>query len=584
MVFRVEGLGATRSAGLPAAPRACVNAGRPTTGPPTPHHRSVSSMTHVTRRAAVGLFTAGILAPSLVACGGGAAGAGSDASDGGRPRKGGTLRLAQSAFPETLDAAQYPPFQPLPQHQVVDTLLGFDPDSGKIAGWLAESWKIEDKGRTYVFHLRKGVTFSNGEKLTSTSVKNTFDNIIELGKQGHAQQAAAYLLDYEGTQTPDEHTAVVHFSVPKAGFEEAATEKPLGIIADESLAQPWDHRGKNGVIGTGPFVISKVVQGQSVSFTVREDYAWPGPGSAHDGRPYLDGLEFTVLAEDSVRTGSLLSGDIDLARDVGSASLDQVESASNTTIASKPSGGVPPYLALNLDVPVLQDEAVRKALQIGIDRAQIVSTLFTKYEPAATSIVSTTVPGYVDLSELLAFDADGARSLLEDAGWTEATGGIREKDGDALEVEVQFTTDADKALSELLQQQLKAVGIDLKLQQVTTAQSTKNEESGDWQIVYGNLTRPDADVLLNIFHPDFAARSGKDWHPELDELLEQISTEVDHDQRDALFEKAQREVLTHAYAIPIKEQAQVIGLADTAHGLHFDQAWWPVLYDVWVDQ
>jgi peptide/nickel transport system substrate-binding protein len=529
-------------------------------------------MTHLKRRALIGLLATGAFAPQLVACAGSGESAGSS-DGGGEPTNGGVLRFAQSAFPETLDAAQYPPFQPIPQQQVIDTLLGFDPDTGEIAGWLAKDWEIKDEGRTYVFHLREDVTFSNGEKFTSSSVKNTFDNIIELGDQGHAQQAAAYLLNYEGTDTPDEFTAEVRFSEPKAGFEEATTEKPLGIIADESLAKDWDERGKNGVIGTGPFVISDVVQGQSVSFAVREDYAWPGPGAKHSGRPYLDGLEITVLAEDSVKTGSLLSGDIDVARDIGAASLSQVESTPTATIASQPSGGVPPYLSLNLDIPVLQDEAVRQALQIGINRQELVDTLYTKYEPVATSIVSTEVPGYVDLSELLAFDASAAQEKLEGAGWIAGADGIREKSGAPLTIEVQFTSDADKALSELLQQQLKVLGIDLELTQVTAAQSTENQESGDWEIVYGNLTRPDADVLLNIFHPDFAARAKEGWHPDLDELLEKIATEIDRGARAELFAEAQRDVIEHAYAIPLKEQSQIIGLADTVQGFRFDQAW-----------
>jgi peptide/nickel transport system substrate-binding protein len=98
------------------------------------------------------------------------------------------------------------------------------------------------------------------------------------------------------------------------------------------------------------------------------------------------------------------------------------------------------------------------------------------------------------------------------------------------------------------------------------------------------LTRPDADVLLNIFHPDFAARAKEGWHPDLDELLEKIATEIDRGARAELFAEAQRDVIEHAYAIPLKEQSQIIGLADTVQGFRFDQAWWPVFYDVWLDQ
>ncbi|MET0198936.1 MAG: ABC transporter substrate-binding protein, partial [Rhodococcus fascians] len=115
--------------------------------------------------------------------------------------------------------------------EIVDNLTEQIPDTGEVVPWLAESWKIGDDGTSYTFALKDGVTFSNGEVLDAEAVKLNFDNVVELGKQGRAFQSSAYLQGYRESVVVDPLTLRVEFDAPKAGFLQALSEKPLGIIA-----------------------------------------------------------------------------------------------------------------------------------------------------------------------------------------------------------------------------------------------------------------------------------------------------------------------------------------------------------------
>ncbi|BDZ51417.1 hypothetical protein GCM10025867_36580 [Frondihabitans sucicola] len=122
--------------------------------------------------------------------------------------------------------------------QVTDNLVDQDPKTGKVVPWLATSWKISKDLKQYSFALRTGVTFSNGEKFDATAVKENFDSIIQLGKQGNAFQSSAYLQGYTGTRVVDASHLVVTFSTPKAGFLQALTEAPLGIVSPTTTRRP----------------------------------------------------------------------------------------------------------------------------------------------------------------------------------------------------------------------------------------------------------------------------------------------------------------------------------------------------------
>ena len=469
--------------------------------------------------------------------------------------------------------------------QVTDNLVDQDPETGEIVPWLATDWTISDDGRRYEFTLQEGVTFSNGEPLDAEAVKLNWDSIVELGKQGKAFQSSAYLLGYTGSEVLDEHRVAITFEEAKAGFLQSLSEAPLGLVAPETTRLTADER-VDGVIGSGPFVIDEVVQDQRVVLTKREDYGWPSPVRANQGPAYLDTLTFLIIPEASVRLGALQSGTVDaisLAPTHATSTIRVDELPGDVELFTSASAGIVFTLYPNYAHPILSQPEVRRAVQRAIDRQEVKDVLLDEpYEPA-TSIVSTTFPTYADLSEELSQDDDEVASVLAASGWELGSDGIYAKDGERLTFDLQYTSSDSTPLFELLQQQLRANGIDLTLQQVTEAQSTANLESGDWGLTAGNLTRPDPDVFLSAFSSEFSSRVAVDPDEELLDLLYAQAVELDPDARAADSAEIQRIIVEEGLAFPVHEMVSLIATSSDVHDVSFTAPWWAVFGDAWIE-
>src|SRR5690606_12109399 len=188
------------------------------------------------------------------------------------------------------------------------------------------------------------------------------------------------------------------------------------------------------------------------------------------------------------------------------------------------------------------------------------------FEPA-TGVLASTTPGYVDRSDRLAFDPDEAGRILGAAGWTPGADGIRVKDGEPLELEVTYApvfTGSGPVL-ELVAQQLPAVGVDLRLRQVTAAEQTTAQQSGDYDLYYYNVTRADADILRTQFSTAQRNLSLREADDVVDPLLEEQLGERDADARAALVADAQDANLDDALAVPPFELSQSSGVRGDVH-------------------
>ncbi|WP_028927245.1 ABC transporter substrate-binding protein [Pseudonocardia acaciae] len=532
------------------------------------------------------LLAASVAAALLVAAGCAGGGPGNGGAGTGQPRQGGTFTVGIPQFTICYDASQTP-FVPYVHNAVVDTLLEQDPKTKQILPWLAERHEIENNGARYVLHLKKGVTFSNGEPFDAAAVKASFEDAVALGKLGKSPQASAYLTGYAGSDVLDPHTIAINFRTPKAGFEQALTERALGIIAPATIkTRTPEQRCAEGVVGTGPYVIDKIVPDQEVTLRARADYAWQSPNQRHPGRPYVDKLVFRRVPESAVRVGSVLSGQLDAITSIPALDLDQLTSAGNEILWTSAAGSVYSFF-FNYTKPVTADPSVRAAFLHGINRQELVDTAYTSYDRPATGVLSPGVPQYLDQSAKLRYDPDASRRILDVAGWVPGPDGIRVKDDRRLSVRFKYSDEEDKTPAELFQQQLRKIGIEFLVEQVTRAQLTEWEAPNTgWDIIAAPLTRPDADILLSRYHPEFSWWLGGqnlDPYPEVTALLEQEAAQLDPARRAQLAATAQELIVDNAYAVPVRQVTTIWALARRAHGLWLTLPYPPSFTDVWVD-
>ena len=525
--------------------------------------------------AALALLAAGALA--LSACGSDATGATGDAIS---PRSGGTLTFAVGSDAGCLDPQQVGSNDTIYSlRQIVDSLTDQDPETGRIVPWLAEKWEVSADARTFTFHLRSGATFSDGTPVNAQAVKDTFDAATKLGPK--ATLAVGYLSGYTGTKVADDLTAEVSFAQANAQFLQASSTFSLGLVSSASAGKTPDERCTAGIVGSGPFVVDAYAANQSLTLNRRQGYNWGSSLWKKTGEAYLEKLAFKVIPEAGVRSGSLQSGQVDAIGAVGLADEGALK-AGGVGLQARANPGLVFNLGLNNSRPLFKEAAVRRAILAAIDRQQIVDTVFPTGSKPATSVLAHTTPLYADLSPTVAFDAAKARSLLDSAGWVPGADGIRARNGTRLSFAITWFANAatNQPTLELIQQQLKAVGIEVTLRQLQIAQVTQAQQSGDFDAFWGNLTRADPDILRTVYSTRLA-NIYRLAPSDLDKVLTDQAATPDAAKRQELVKRAQELLVGSAYVVPVVELTTELGVGRNVHDLGFEASSRIQLHDTW---
>jgi peptide/nickel transport system substrate-binding protein len=546
----------------------------------------------VSRRGFLGGAAAVTAMLALAACSSGSSGGGSTQSGGsaeaGKPVTGGTLKIA-------FFADQQGAFDPNQVYWIetrslnrnfADSLTDQDPATGEIVPWLAKSWTVNADASQYTFVLRDGVTFSDGTPLDAAAVKTAFDGIVALG--ANSTLGITYMAGYKSTTVVDPKTVTVAFNGPNAQFLQATSTTTLSILSPATYSKTPAERAAGAVIGSGPFTLVSYQAGQSVKLAKRADYAWPSKLVKNQGAAYLDAIDVTYIAEDSVRVGNLTSGTIDIAwpRLPISDADQKVIQASGGTIVTRSLPGISDILLPNAAAgKTLSDIKVRQAVNKAIDRKSYASTVFWADYPVVKSALESSTPGWADESASLAYDKAGAASLLTSAGWVLGSDGYRAKGGQRLTLTYILTVSTPGA--QLLQDQLKQVGIDLQLKVVTSAQTTALYKSGDYDFAETYLTRGDASVLGSILdlslvkNPTGLNSQDAATATKVSGYFAQGLATTDATKRAAIYGDLQKYVIDQGVVFPIYERLQVAGLSNKLHGFAWTSESFLRANDIW---
>jgi peptide/nickel transport system substrate-binding protein len=478
-------------------------------------------------------------------------------------------------------------------NQITDKLTWQNPETLENEPWIAQSWEINADATEYTFKLRDGVTFSDGTPLDAAAVAKNFDT-FGLGNKELGYPVAEAINNYDHSEVIDPLTIKFVFKAPAPGFLQATSVIGSGLVAPSVLDLPYNELGDaTKIIGSGAFVVESEVLGQSLNLKAREDYAWGPVNLEHQGRAYLDAIQYIVTPEDSVRIGALLAGQADFIRQIQAYDEAQVE-AQSYVIHSAPTRGVNNNVTFRPENPLVNDLKVRQALTAATNAEEIVATLFSSHYPRATSVIASTAAGYVDLSDKLAFDLERAKSLLDEAGWVVGADGIREKDGVKLELSAyeSLPQPQNRATLQLISQQWAQVGVKLNvLAGDSGSAATDNLDPLKTPLRPAMVGRADPDVIKSNFFPtnrDSLLQKGgtnpnATWEdPELNALLLSIASEPDSAKRLELTGDVQAYLLDQAYVIPIFEEPQVFAGAPYVNGISFDAVARPSFYNTWL--
>lgn len=475
----------------------------------------------------------------------------------------------------------------IPLTSVYDTLV-YQATDGSFVPGLAEKWEVSGDGRIYTFYLRRDVKFHDGTPFNAQAVQFNLDRINNPDTQ--SQKARGMLGTFDHTEVVDEYTVKIHMKEPYAPFLDSASQVYLGM-ASPTAVQQWKGDYQLHQVGTGPFIFKEYVANDHLTLVRNPDYAWAPEVYSHSGPAYLDEIEFRFFVDAAVRALALESGDADVMGELPPQDAARLESNPAFALYQVPIPGQPLQFLINTTKAPTDDVRVRQALLYAADRQTIVSTIFMGYSPVAYGPLSAVSMGYdVDIKSLYAYDPAKAGSLLDEAGWKDTNAdGIRDKDGQPLKLQVYLQSwGFVPQVGEMLQAQLKTVGIDVELQLLSYPATREAANNGDHHLVPMVFFSSDPSVL-DLTYLGKNADGGFNWSKvkdaELDRLLTEGITQLDPSQRASLYTQAQKRIMDQALILPIRDYANVTAAKATVKGLAFDRrGWFPWLYDVHLAQ
>jgi len=420
-----------------------------------------------------------------------------------------------------------------------EPLVKPDPKTGAPIASLADRWDQSSDGKTYTFHLRGGVTWSDGQPLTADDAKFTFDTV----RDPKVPTPYRSRLDpVDAIDVVDPATLRITLSQPFCPF--LANGLQIPIVPKHLLVGATDlttHPFNTNPVGTGPFVFKDWRTNDHLTLAANPTY-WAG-------RPKIDQWIRKIVKDDTIIVQQLKTGEMDYAS-VQPESLDELRAQPSLSVTSF-AGPVSGLVAYNLDRPLFQDKRVRQALTMALDRAAIVKSVLFGEGDLLNSPILPASWAYNAGLPTFGYDPDKARQLLSDAGWTPAPDGVLEKSGTRFEFTLMTNTGnkVREAVMTIVQDQWSKVGVHVQTQfSEFGAFTDRYQRAHDFDaVVTGGVATTDPDLAATWSSREFP-NGGNYTHyanPMVDSLIDQARTLNSCDQaaRKALYDQAQAAIV-----------------------------------------
>jgi peptide/nickel transport system substrate-binding protein len=474
---------------------------------------------------------------------------------------------------------------------IFDNLVYLD-DKGAITPWLAKSWTISPDGKTYTFHLRDDVTFSDGAKFNAEAVRINLEHMRDPATK--SPLAAAYIAPYVDGRVVDEYTFEARLREPYAPFLNVLAQSWLSMQSPKAILERPKEIGQKPV-GSGPFVVESYTRQQGIQLVRRKDYHWAPDFIRHKGPAYLDRIEIVFVPEAMTRHAGLTSGEFQLTIDAPLQNAAAIRADPRLVLDNRVRTGITTTgLTFNTEQPPFDDPRVRQALAKSVDRESLARAIrFGEVRVKSDLLASNT--RYYDPSAagVLAYDVAAAGALLDAAGWTgRDAAGFRTKDGKRLAAEVVMTDAGFQTPTVVaVQSDLKRVGMDLKIVQLPQAQVTERRLANQYQALgLGVWHTNTPDALYILYHSNeissdkrIGQNSARLRDPVLDDLLARARRTSDQAEAQLLYSQAQKRLSELAPAIPLFENHSVVAYSRDLKGLTFDTSHnTPVFTTAWL--
>jgi len=449
------------------------------------------------------LLLALVMILALAACGSSGETKAAATTGTGTVAEAGVLRVAALYDITTMDVAQTTDNYMVPMN-VFDRLFESEAQSDgstKTVPSLCTDYSVSDDGLTYSFTLRSGVVFSNGSALTASDVQYTFERLLTAGgvnddiplevKGGQALKDGK-ATSLEGFKVVDDTHFTITLDAPNGGFVAELTGPAVSIVDAETMKTVKGFGQKcEDTIGTGPYVVTEWVANDHYTLEANPKY-W-------GDQPSVKKVVVSIIPDASTQNLMYQNGELDII-DLESLDSSIVQSTYKTTyekqLVSAPRVGLT-YLAMNENNQYLSNVKVRQAIQKAIDVDTIIKSVYSGDAVAEAGIIPTGVWGHNNDLQRVGYDVDGAKALLKEAGYSDGQ----------VKFELAMDTSASSSTQlvyQIIQQQLKAVGIDAQIKNYDESSWLDLRKSGEMDAFVANWTM-DYNDPANIMYTFFGS-------------------------------------------------------------------------------
>ena len=478
------------------------------------------------RAAALGLSAASVFTLGAAAAPGAAASVARQDTP-ATPVTGGTLRVGLQGDPAELDphTTSLTASIHVTEH-IYEGLVREKPDL-TIEPWLAADMpEISADGLTYTFTLRQGVMWHPpiSRALVASDVKYSLERIVD---PAVASSNSSILASLASVEAPDDATVVITLKSADASFLAALTTRNIAVVPKDFVDQQGGTLNL-AACGTGPFTFVEYIPNTRLTLQRNPDY-WDGD------KPYLDGIEFTPISDDTQRTNAIVTDTVDFVEYAPLQDIDRLMGESGLTIAGDINTNIR-FIGVNLRREPFNDVRVRQAIALALNRDEILEPATYGHGTATEVIFPEGNWAHVEVTPTEQ-NIDQARSLLAEAGFP---------DGLSLEI---LSWSAYSFLSQpsyVVQSQLEAIGISSEV--VLEENATyidRYTKTFDYDIT---VTGTSGFVDPNdVYGPNFLSESDGNTSgyvsPAADDLIRQGISATDQESRAGIYTQLQQLLL-----------------------------------------
>jgi peptide/nickel transport system substrate-binding protein/oligopeptide transport system substrate-binding protein len=412
-----------------------------------------------------------------------------------------------------------------------DGLTRFSPEA-HVEPALAERWDVTPDGITYTFHLRRGVTFTDGAPVTARTVADSWRRALDPATKSGAAQFlfpikgardvnAGKATSISGVDVRNDSTLVVTLAEPLAIFIKMLAMPVASVVPEKTPSDFGEHP-----IGTGPWKLVEWKHDDYLLFAKNPSY--------YAGAPKTDSLRARIIAEPSTAVAEYESGNVDILQIPATQAADWLEDESRKPMLMSTPALELVYVGINTTRGPLTDVRVRQAINYAVDTDRIIERLVSGRGTHAAGVIPPALGGYDSTRKPYKYDPAKAKELLAAAGHP-----------NGIDIELWTSTvPLYLTIAQTIQAYLGAVGIRVKLVQREAAAARGAARKGqtdmlikDWYADY-----PDAEDFLYPLLSSVNRGAGGNIsfysNPMFDSIVTASRRELNETKRDAMYRQA----------------------------------------------